>query len=284
MKKIACISLSFLLVAMTSFAQPVNNVLPTSTAMIHYRLVVGYNSTTVLIFPSPVIQADRGYKDLIAQKQPGVENVLKLKAARKDFPPTNLHIFTANGKIYAFDISYAADPAQTTFDLTKLDTSTQANAGTRPAIELSQIIVDQDQLATGMHQMKQAKPFFSASSRKYQMKITLQAIYQKDNMLVFCLSLTNRSTLPYDIDFSRLSIRDKHQAKRSSAQEREIIPVQKDTLTTIPGQNAVTWAVAVPTFTIPDHRKMVIELYEKNGGRQLTLEIKNHQLFKARKW
>lgn len=283
MKKIVFISLSFLGVAMTGFAQPSSSVLPASTIMMHYKLVVGYNSTTVLIFPAPVIQADRGHKDLIAQKQPGVENVLKIKAARKDFPPTNLHVFTANGRIYPFDVYYAPDPAQTTVDLAKLDTGTQANAGTRPAIEFSQIIVDRDQLATDMNLMKQTKPFFSTSTRKYRMKITLQAIYQKDNMLIFCLSMANHSTLPYDMDFTRLSIEDKHQAKRSSVQQREITPIQQDTLTTIPGDSAVKWAVAVPKFTIPDHRKMVIEVYEKNGGRQLTLEIKNRKLFKARK-
>jgi len=57
----------------------------------------------------------------MAQKQPGVENVLKVKAARKDFPPTNLHVFTADGRVYAFDVSYSPNPPQTTYDLTKLD-------------------------------------------------------------------------------------------------------------------------------------------------------------------
>src|SRR5450631_4405201 len=103
MKKIVCFSLFFLVAAITCFAQLVSDSLPASTLVLHYRLAVGCTTTTVLIFPSPVKQADRGYKDLIAQKQTGVEKVLKIKAARTDFTPTNLHVFTADGKIYAFD-------------------------------------------------------------------------------------------------------------------------------------------------------------------------------------
>ena len=85
MKKIAY-SVLLVMITIAAFSQPVTSVLPATASIIHYKLSVGYNTTTVLIFPAPVKQADRGERDLLAQKQPGVENVLKVKAARRDFP------------------------------------------------------------------------------------------------------------------------------------------------------------------------------------------------------
>ena len=282
MKKIVFISLLLLAIATTTFCQPVINSLPASTNIIHYKLTVGYSTTTILIFPAPVKQADRGYKDLIAQKQQGVENVLKIKAARKDFIPTNLHVFTGDGRIYAFDVSYSPDPSQTTYDLTKLDSASKQE-GPQEIIEFSKKGLDNEQLAKSVEKVRQAKSFFSSSTRKYRMKLQLQTIYLSDNILLFGFEIANRSNLPYSIDFTRLYIRDKRKAKRSSLQQRDIIPIYKDTATSIAGNATVKWVVAVPQFTIPDHRQLVLEVYEKNGGRYVTLEVTNRQLFKAKR-
>lgn len=281
MKKIVFISLLLLAIATTTFSQPGINNLPASTNIIHYKLTVGYSTTTILIFPAPVKQADRGYKDLIAQKQPGMENVLKIKAARKDFIPTNLHVFTGDGRIYAFDVSYSPDPPQTTYDLSKLD-SVGKQDGPPEIIEFSKKGLDNEQLAKSVEKVRQAKSVFSSSTRKYRMKLQLQTIYLSGNILLFGFEIANRSNLPYNIDFTRLYIRDKQKVKRSSLQQRDIIPLYKDTATSIAGNAAVKWVVAVPKFTIPDHRQLVLEVYEKNGGRYVTLEVTNRQLFKAK--
>lgn len=281
MKKILFISLFLVTFATLAFSQPIINNLPASTNVIHYKLAVGYNTTTVLIFPASVKQADRGYKDLIAQKQPGVENVLKIKAARRDFTPTNLHVFTGDGKIYAFNVSYSPDPSQTTYDLTKLD-SLRKHDSPQEIIEFSHRGIDNAQLAKSVEIVREAKPFFSSSTHKYRMKLQLRSIYLSDNILLFGFEITNGSHLPYTIDFTRLYIRDQQKAKRSSLQEREINPLYKDTVTSVAGQTAVKLVVAVPKFTIPDHRLFVLEVYEKNGGRHLLLGMKNQQLFQSR--
>jgi len=281
MKKIAYSSLFLVMITITAFSQPVTTVLPTTAAIIHYKLSVGYNTTTVLIFPATVKQADRGERDLLAQKQPGVENVLKVKAARKDFAPTNLHVFTADGRIYAFDVTYTADPPQTTYDLSAMDT-VKTTTNQKDLIEYSQKEVNKEELATNAEKARQLKPFLSTTTRKYRMKLQLQAICRLDDLLFFSIDIANRSNLPYDIDFVRLYIRDMGKMRRSSIQQREIAPVYKDSVSIIPGNASLKWVVAVPKFTIPDHRKFVLEVYERGGGRHLMLEVKNRQLFQAR--
>ena len=282
MKKIAFLGLSLIVTAMTSFSQPVSGNLPASTAILHYKLTVGYSITTILIFPAPVKEADRGNKDLLAQKQPAVDNVLKIKASRRDFTPTNLHVFTSDGKIYAFDVSYTPDPPQTTYDLTKLDSSGSAGASQQKLIEFSRQTIDIEQLKADANKVRGAKPSFSTSSRKYRMKVQLQTICQVGDLLLFGFEITNRSNLSYDIDFTRLYIRDKRSVKRSSLQQREMPPLYVDTVTTVPGHSSVKWVVAVSKFSIPDQRKFVFETYERNGGRHLVLEVKNRQLFRAK--
>lgn len=282
MKKIIYCSLFLAMVTITAFSQPTSNALPATTVLIHYKLSVGYNATTVLIFPASVKQADRGERDLLAQKQPGVENVLKVKAARKDFTPTNLHVFTSDGRVYAFDVSYTSDPVQTTYDLGKLQATGSIDDNPKDRIELSNKPLDTAKLASNIAKIKAARPFFSTHSSKYKMKVQLQTIYRSGDVLFLGLKITNRSILPYTIDFSKLYIRDKKRAKRSSIQEREITPLYRDPVSTIPGKSPVQWAIAIPQMTIPEHRQLVWEMEEKNGGRYLMLEIKNQQLFKAR--
>jgi len=282
MKKVLVIALFFMTSMLEAYSQPLPNDLPSSSAIVHYKLMVGYNTTTVLIFPAPVKQADRGYKDIIAQIQPGVENVLKVKAARRDFTSTNLHVFTSDGKVYAFDVSYISNPAQTTYDLTKLVVESNSDTAQRGIITFTQKPMNKELLEMNAEKSKESKPFFSTSIHKYRMKLKLQTIHLADDILFFGFEVANRSNLPYSIDFTKVFIQDKQKVKRSSIQQREIIPLYKDTLSTIPGNAVVQWVIAVPKFTIPEHRHFVLEIYEHNGGRHLTLEIKNRQLFEAR--
>src|SRR5665213_4036989 len=104
--------LTLLAITFSVKSQYITRDLPPETFIEHYTLAIGYNATTVLIFPASIKPGDKGTSDheFIIQKQPGAENILKLKAARQDFTPSNLHVFTSDGKIYAFDVSFAPNP------------------------------------------------------------------------------------------------------------------------------------------------------------------------------
>ena len=281
MKKIAY-SVLLVMITIAAFSQPVTSVLPATASIIHYKLSVGYNTTTVLIFPAPVKQVNRGERDMLAQKQPGVENVLKIKAAWKDFPLTNLHVFTADGRVYAFDVSYTADPVQTTYDLGKIQAISNSDDNAKDRINLSIKPLDREELTRNIAKIKGARPFFSAHSRKNKMKVKLQTIYRAGNILFLGLKINNRYRLPYSIDFTKLYIQDKRRARRSSIQQRDIIQLYTDTVSTIQGESEVKWVVAIPQMTNPTSRQLVWEIEEKNGGRHLALKVKNRQLFRAR--
>ena len=67
------------------------------------RIEVGFTKTVHIIFPSGVTYIDIGSMDIIAGKADGAENVVRVKAAVKDFTTeTNLTIITEDGGFYTF--------------------------------------------------------------------------------------------------------------------------------------------------------------------------------------
>jgi conjugative transposon TraN protein len=129
---------------------------------------------------------------------------------------------------------------------------------------------------------RESRQFISKATGEYDIKLQLRTIHTTSNWLIFGFSLSNTSNINYDIDFVRFYIHDKKPVKRSSIQEQEIQPLYIDHLTTIAGQQRDRFVIIVPKFTIPDKKEFLIELFEKNGGRHLTLRIKNKHLLKAK--
>lgn len=73
-----------------------------------YEIEVCYDKTMHIIFPSAIIYVDLGSRDIIADKAGGAENVLRVKAANRDFrSQTNISVITDKGDFYTFDVRYS---------------------------------------------------------------------------------------------------------------------------------------------------------------------------------
>jgi conjugative transposon TraN protein len=253
--------------------------LPVTSLIPHYRLFVSFTTTTVLVFPSMVKPVDRGDRDIIVQKQAGVENILKVKAARRGFMPTNLHVFTGDGSLYAFDVYYT-DSLATTHNLAALvPVNTFPNAS---LVVYSSNVPNALALDRLIAEAKDLPALRIATSRHDEMKFSLRAIGMSDHLLFFRLKLTNNSPLDYTIDFFRLYIRDRQKAKRSSVQEQQLYPVYEDSTRTVAGGTAVVQVIAVPVFSLPEGKEFRLEVFEKNGGRSLSIGMTNKELFKLK--
>ena len=82
-----------------------------------HALEITYNKTSSVIFPAVIKSVDKGSRDVLAQKAKGVENVLQLKAARENFPETNLTVITADGTLHQFTVNYSRQPKSLSVDL-----------------------------------------------------------------------------------------------------------------------------------------------------------------------
>ena len=60
---------------------------------------------THILFPTEVRYVDLGSNNIIAGKADGVENVVRVKAAVKEFPgETNFSVITGDGSFFSFNV------------------------------------------------------------------------------------------------------------------------------------------------------------------------------------
>ena len=248
--------------------------------VVHHQLEISTEVTTVLLFAAPIIPGgwDKGHPDISTKTVAGVSNVLRVKAESDSFPPSNLTVFTTDGMVYSFQVSYRQIPDSTIYDFTSYK-------GTGPAMFFTHRMNDAAVMTHSM--IVSATP--SHRSRPVttsvgDMKMRLTGLYLKEGVMFIKLRLANNSAITYDVDFTRCYIRDRVRKKRTSAMEKKVLPLQ--TLyspdSSIPPQSSVSLVMALPKFTIADSKYFCVEVFEQNGDRVLQLRFKGKHLLKAR--
>ena len=253
-------------------AQEIN---ASASAIASSPLEISDRMTTNLIFPQAIKSVDRGSRSILAQKAHQVENILQVKAESSQLEDSNLTVITADGSFYSFAVAYRPAPRL-------LNLKIQSN-NNLPRAELADSSPTASEIVETARQVSSKNRSIPAiRQRRFMTGIGLNGIYIAKDLFFFQLVLENQSHIPYDIGQLRLFIRDTHQSKRSATQELEQVPhlVWGDA-DRIPAQSTQTVVVVLDKFTIPDQKHLRIELMEQNGGRNLRLKVKNHQLVKA---
>ncbi|WP_270540267.1 conjugative transposon protein TraN, partial [Bacteroides clarus] len=105
-------------------------------------------------------------------------------------------------------------------------------------------------------------------SKRFGIQFLIKGIYTYNGMLYVHTQTKNSSNVPFDTDFIKFKITDKKVPKRTAIQETVLDAVRSyNEVIEIAGKSTVRTVYALPKFTIPDDKLLVVELYEKNGGR-----------------
>src|SRR5690606_34620299 len=106
----------------------------------------------------------------------------------------------------------------------------------------------------------------------------------RDNTLYYKVTIKKQSNINYDIDFIRFYVRDLETAKRTVTQERELDTVHSYGTgnNTVEGQHSEQYVFALDKFPITKDKALIMEVYEKNGGRHLYLKAKQSDIENAR--
>lgn len=241
-----------------------------------YLLRVTCLKTTALVFPLAVKGVDRGSRDVLVQKAEGTENVLWVKAARKEMEQASLTVITADGKLYTYLVEYHPNPPVLTLRYPGRETAPQ------PAALLG-AIPNEDVLRAAAAKVAGRKSV-SRGDKCGNAGITLQmeGIHVYGDALFCRVNLANKTDIGYSFDPFHFTIRDKKQPRRTAAQERGIRPLLVHNGTAaVKGRSAQTMVFALPKFTIPDGKYLAVEVMEQNGGRHLTLRIKGKAILRA---
>lgn len=234
---------------------------------------IAYSKTTSIVFPYAVKSIDKGSADVLVQKAKGVENIVLVKAARQDFTPTNLTVVTGDNRLYVFMLQY---------DETCTDLNVKAD---RSFVVNEEVLFSKDndnqktieQYATLA--LSKKKKINGLSRSRFGMQLRVTGVFIHQDVLYFRLVVGNRSKIGYDIDQLRFFIRDQRKLKRTASQEIEILPLYcTSTLVAVPDASELTLVYAVSKFTIPEKKYLTVQLIEKNGGRQIEVDVKNKDL------
>ncbi|EFK57511.1 MULTISPECIES: conjugative transposon protein TraN [Sphingobacterium] len=250
-----------------------------------YRMEVTYDKTSHLIFPTAIRYVDLGSEYLIAGKAEDAENVLRVKASVRDFEPeTNFSVITNDGRFYNFNVYYSSYPAAMSYDLLTMQKAVdKANGNDVLFEELGNNSPSLAGLLLETIYKKDKRIVKHIGAKSFGIQFMLKGIYIHNGKYYLHTELRNRTNVPFQIDFVNFKVVDKKVAKRTVVQERPMIPLRTyKPLDEIGGKTIEQNVFMLDQFTIADDKVLLIEIFEKNGGRHQTLQIENSDLIKAR--
>lgn len=254
-----------------------------------YGLEVTYDKTVHIIFPSSVSYVDLGSPNLIAGKADGAENVIRVKATVKDFrTETNLSVITEDGNFYTFNVKYADEPLLLNIEMKDFihDGSTVNRPNNAMEVYLKELGSESPKLVRLIMESiykNDKREVKHIGSKRFGIQYLLKGIYTHNGLLYFHTQLKNESNIPFDVDFITFKIIDKKVAKRTAIQEQVIFPLRAHNYATrIAGKKSERTVFTMEKFTIPDDKQLVVELYEKSGGRHQSFAIDNSDIVRAK--
>ena len=253
-----------------------------------HGLEITYDKTVHVIFPAPVRYVDLGSPNLIAGKADGAENVIRVKATTRHFrQETNMSIITEDGNFYTFNVKYADEPLLLNVEM--CDFIHDGESVNRPnnAMEIYLTELDNESprlvrlIMKSVHENDKRR-IRHIGSKRFGVQFLLKGMYTHSDLLYFHTQVKNTSHVPFDVDFITFKIVDKKVVKRTAMQEQVIYPLRAyNYVTRVNGRDSECTVFALPKFTIPDDKKLVVEMFEKQGGRHQRFEVVNEDLVRA---
>ena len=254
-----------------------------------YALEVTFYKTVHIIFPSAIKYVDLGSADIIAGKADGSENVLRVKAALRDFSrETNLAVITEDGSYYTFNVKYADEPTKLNIEMK--DFLHDGEAVNRPnnsqEVYLKELGSESPLLVRlimkSIH--KDDKRLVKhIGCKRFGIQYILKGIYTHNGLLYFHTELKNSSNVPFTVDFVSFKVVDRKVAKRTAIQEQVIVPLRAyNYVTEVGGKSRERTVFTLPKFTLPDDKQLVVEINEQNGGRHQQFTVTNAELVRAK--
>ena len=254
-----------------------------------HGLEVTFDKTCHVIFPAAIAYVDLGSANIIAGKADGAENVIRVKAAKRGFKgETNMSVITEDGAYYSFNVKYAREPRILNVEMT--DFIHDGEAVNRPNNSMniylkelgseSPVLVRLVMKSIWKENKRRVKHI---GSKSFGIQFLLKGIYTHNGLLYFHTEIKNSSNVPFDVDYIVWKIVDKKVVKRTAIQEQVIQPLRtQNFVLNVAGNSSERTVWTMDKFTLPDDKCLVVELAEKNGGRNQQFVIENSDLVRAK--
>lgn len=253
-----------------------------------HALEVAFNKTTHVIFPSEIVYVDLGDENLVAGLADGAKNVLRVKSAVKSFKTeTNLTVITDDGCFFTFNVKFAKEPLLLNIEMTDFIHDGEAVNRPNNAQEIFLERLGQEspmlvKLIMKSIYKQNRREIKHIGSKRFGVQFILKSIYTNNGLLYFHTELKNTSNIAFDIDYISFKIVDKKVVKRTAMQEQVLEPLRaQNYVTVVNGKKSERTVLALEKFTIPDDKQLVIEVAEKEGGRNQSFVVENGDIVRA---
>lgn len=253
-----------------------------------HALEVAFNKTTHVIFPSEIVYVDLGDENLVAGLADGAKNVLRVKSAVKSFKTeTNLTVITDDGCFFTFNVKFAKEPLLLNIEMTDFIHDGEAVNRPNNAQEIFLERLGQEspmlvKLIMKSIYKQNRREIKHIGSKRFGVQFILKSIYTNNGLLYFHTELKNTSNIAFDIDYISFKIVDKKVVKRTAMQEQVLEPLRaQNYVTVVNGKKSERTVFALEKFTIPDDKQLVIEVAEKEGGRNQSFVVENGDIVRA---
>ena len=255
---------------------------------------VGFTKTVHILFPAPVTYIDIGSMAIIAGKADGAENVVRVKAAVRDFTEeTNLTVITEDGGFYTFDARYAENPSTSTIEIAAAESpATQSASASEPArADEGRVLlreVGRERPATikrvlsDIYRQNRAD-VKGIHTRKYGVEVEVRGIYVHNDVIYLHVQIANNTNISFEVDYRRFVVADRKAAKRTAQQQRIIEPLRVcNDPSIVRGHQRQRIVFALPKLTLEEDKILLLEIAEKDGARHQCLEISSKELLGAK--
>lgn len=255
---------------------------------------VGFTKTVHILFPAPVTYIDIGSMAIIAGKADGAENVVRVKAAVRDFAEeTNLTVITEDGGFYTFDARYAENPVTSTIEIAAAESpeAQPASASVPARADEGRVLlreVGRERPATVKRVLSDIYRQNRADvkgihTRKYSVELEVRGIYVHNDVIYLHVQIANNTNISFEVDYRRFVVADRKAAKRTAQQQRIIEPLRvcNDPLI-VRGHQRQRIVFALPKLTLEEDKILLLEIAEKDGARHQCLEISSKELLGAK--
>ena len=255
-------------------------------AQTHKALDTIYANDTknvALFFPEPIRQGITGSDNFVFTYNRDKEQYFGLLQA-KPGKESNLLVVNRNGAIFSYIVRYKKQ-------LSKLNYF----------IPLSNIIWNEKPIVTDSIQVVTSEKNIDNRTYYYQKfcsyllnrnqrigrikKRTQGIVLNVENIvfdkeeLYFVIQIKNNSTLDYDLNFLNLSIETRQKGKKKSLQRLYQEPIYKHHLPSkITEGKMVRFVYVMPKFSLSNDRRAILELNEKDGERNIKLNISHRYI------
>lgn len=255
---------------------------------------VGFTKTVHILFPAPVTYIDIGSMAIIAGKADGAENVVRVKAAVRDFAEeTNLTVITEDGGFYTFDTRYAENPSTSTIEIaaTESPVAQPASASEPARADEGHVLlreVGRERPATikrvlsDIYRQNRAD-VKGIHTRKYGVEVEVRGIYVHNDVIYLHVQIANNTNISFEVDYRRFVVADRKAAKRTAQQQRIIEPLRVcNDPSIVRGHQRQRIVFALPKLTLEEDKILLLEIAEKDGARHQCLEISSKELLGAK--